>query len=91
MTFWIFTMSSVFLFLSLDDLAQLLHFFRHQLLLDIVTFFRCDVLDVEGSSHPLSFLIDIFYATKEMESEQESMPSLLLYGRDVRLVTWITI
>jgi len=73
MTFWIFTMSSVFLFLSLDDLAQLLHFFHHHLFLDIVPFFSAMFWTWRNFSHPVFFLIDIFHATKEVESEQESI------------------
>jgi hypothetical protein len=63
-------MSSVFLFLSLDDLAQflplpllLLHFGVERLL-SIFSF------------------IDIMYATKEVESQQESMSPFLLNGTD---------
>jgi hypothetical protein len=52
--------------------------------------------DVKGSLFRFfAFLIDTFYAIKEVEVEQESMSSFLLllpsYGMDMQLVTWIMI
>lgn len=78
MTFWIFTMSSVFLFLSLDDLAQLLHFFHHHLLLHIVPFFGSMSLTWRNCFS--SSLLSYRYLSCDQRggSEQESMLSFLL-------------
>jgi hypothetical protein len=78
------------LFLSLDDLAQLLHFFYHHLSTSHCSFIQYDVLDVEGYLF-IIFLIDILNATKEVESEKIPCRLFLLHGTDMQLVTWIMI